>query len=241
MPLVDGAVAIPAVRSADLDRDGHRDLVLLETLESYETRLTVLLGTGAGRFSARQVHSLDGVPPPGLISDHENLQISDVNGDGLGDVVLNDRLHINEGSGRFRQQPLDVGLVMALGDLDGNGALDLVAGEGSSPLRVALGTGDGTFQPAANMSLGGIPHLVADLSGDGRKDVLASDGRTASLYRGDGGGRLTSAVKLWRARGYLVGVVFARSRRPARASIVRMYADDDGKGGTVLARRVPVR
>ena len=112
-----------------------------------------------------------------------------------------------------------------------------------SSLQIAVGNGDGTFRPATSFGYAGAPEFVADLSGDRNPDVLAS-GDVPALYRGDGRGGLEPADRLRRAKGYLVGLVIARSRRRARARvrarIVRLYADFDVSGsGTVLAQ--PVR
>ena len=81
---------------------------------------------------------------------------------------------------------------ITLGDFNGDGKVDIaVANSGSGNVSLLLAKGDGTFQPAVNVSAGQIPWaLVAtDLNGDGRLDLAVAD-QTGSvvvlLGRGDG-------------------------------------------------------
>ena len=78
---------------------------------------------------------------------------------------------INYGTGRA---PVSV----AIGDLDGDGYLDLAATNyGSDDVSVLLGNGDGTFQTAENYGAGSGPFSVAisDLNGDGAPDLAVAN------------------------------------------------------------------
>ena len=82
------------------------------------------------------------------------------------------------GDGTFRaavdygagEQPYSI----AMGDLDGDGVLDLAtANSNSNNVSVLLGNGDGTFRPALYFVAGTTPLSVAigDLDGDGVLDL----------------------------------------------------------------------
>ncbi len=65
---------------------------------------------------------------------------------------------------------------IALGDIDGDGKLDIVVGNGTNGVNVLLGHGDGTFATAVPHKSGWQADRIAlsDLDGDGRLDIVAS-------------------------------------------------------------------
>lgn len=93
------------------------------------------------------------------------------------------------------QRPLDV----AIGDLDGDGVLDLVSADvGDAKLSVLLGTdGGGDFAQAAAGPLSVSAHLLAlsDVDRDGDLDVVATQHNTANaaVWLGDGTGGFSAA------------------------------------------------
>jgi hypothetical protein len=86
----------------------------------------------------------------------------------------------------------------ALGDLNGDGKLDLVtANSGASSVSVLLGTGTGGFSAAGSYSVGSGPQSVAlgDLNGDGKLDAVTanSGGNSVTVLLGNGGGGFATA------------------------------------------------
>src|SRR6516165_1091383 len=90
-------------------------------------------------------------------------------------------------AGRF---PLSV----AVGDFNGDGALDLVATNDilDGTVSVLLGNGDGSFQSAQSFPAGGFPYSVAvgDFNGDGALDLVVTNyyANTISVLLGNGDG-----------------------------------------------------
>jgi hypothetical protein len=79
-------------------------------------------------------------------------------------------------------RPVDESQAQGMADFNGDGKLDLVSvgdSSGDGLLHIYLGNGDGTFQPAANFSVGvNFPNALAvgDFNGDGRLDVAIASG-----------------------------------------------------------------
>jgi hypothetical protein len=198
--------------AADVDEDGRLDLV---AVQSNDNTLAVLLGDGRGGFSPRGSSPAAAGPspyPPAL---------GDVDGDGHLDVAVPNTgtgayyrehqrlartitLLLGDGTGAFHPapaSPLEVAdgpYYVALADLDGDGALDLVATHDDSDLvSLLLNDGKGRFSPAPQspIAIGRRAFEVAleDLDADRDRDLILATGDSVTLLLGDGTGRFAPA------------------------------------------------
>jgi hypothetical protein len=169
-----------AVATADLNGDGRADLAVANNSSN---DVTVLLGDGAGGFSAAPGS------PVNVGGSPQDIAAADLNGDGHVDLALpvnqNDWravVLLGDGTGGFTpapQSPLVVGgrggsASIAVADLNDDGKRDLaVARSESRVLLILLGDGTGRFGTARTVAAGYGPSslVVADLNRDGKLDL----------------------------------------------------------------------
>jgi hypothetical protein len=146
-----------------------------------------------------------------------NLTAADLNKDGNGDMVLLDSaaastprvtVMLGKPDGTFQNGVIypiggDESVAAVIDDVNGDGKLDIVAVSGDQQISVLLGNGDGTFQPAKSFAAPALPGfasaastpitnmITADLRGNGRKDIICSNGL---VLLNDGSGTFTAVA-----------------------------------------------
>lgn len=175
-----------------VDLDGDQIVDLAATFRGVAWDGTPVTNGGVAVFRGRGDGTFD--PPMYLLNSSDNglapsevirpwqLAVGDINGDGRPDLAI-DSLHylLNRGDGTFTANVVPYAPLggyptsLALIDFDGNGTIDLLT-HGLS-LGIALGAGNGTFAPpvlfaARAGGYAGQSLTVADLTGDGKPDVL---------------------------------------------------------------------
>jgi hypothetical protein len=183
---------------ADFDSDGKVDAVI--THGSSELRL--LLGNGNGSFNASVISVSGGAAGA--------IRTADLNADGTPDIVF--------GNGQGNLAPavlLNTGNVggvpqftltnytpiyngtrsITVGDLNGDGKPDFLAGSSHGYVRALLNNGDGTFVelPLFSIAAGEPstgPGVIADLNGDGKADFVVTANQVSStvIFLGNGDG-----------------------------------------------------
>jgi len=146
-----------------------------------------------------------------------NIVAADLNGDGHLDLACacngdfmttaqNVSVLINRGNGTFephREYPTDLGpLDIAVGDLNGDGDLDLVTANavllGDNTLSVLLNKGDGTFATHVEYESDTVPEAVAlaDIDNDGDNDIICANnmGFSLSVLLNNGDGTFAARI-----------------------------------------------
>jgi hypothetical protein len=204
-----GPIALPTpcteLASSDFNGDGKLDLALANH-DTYDVML--LLGDGAGGF-APAPSSPVAMKHGGSPHTH-GLLAGDLNGDGTPDLVsMNSDDHdvslaFADGAGGFARGDSSYAVARnpypgAIGDLDGDGDLDIVATSVARPadastgaLTVLLGDGRGGFRTSSIALRTNAPGFVAiaDVNNDGKLDLAAThlESRELTILIGDGAG-----------------------------------------------------
>ena len=212
------------VATADLNGDGHPDIVTIDSPFNGTGHVYTLLGRGDGTFQAPSTYPAGNQPT--------FVTAGDLNGDGLADLVIaygntnnttpgtaSVAVMLGKASGGFNAATnVTTGnntIQVALADVNGDGKLDLIAVNagiidtgytGAQPapgnVSVLLGKGDGSFQAPANYTVGVNPLSVAvgDVNGDGNPDlVVGTDSDTAAsiaVLLGSGNGTFAAPASL---------------------------------------------
>ncbi|MFP5230300.1 MAG: FG-GAP-like repeat-containing protein [Acidobacteriota bacterium] len=212
---------ITGLSVADFNHDGKQDILYTFFDQSGKTGnylegFAVQLGNGDGSFKAPVVtYTYNSAQPPQSSSPLASVaQIADINHDGNPDVFaiaqpsLNSsqlQLYLGKGDGSFASpttipaadNPQGMGPI-ALGDLNGDGKLDLVSiGKGAKggELAISLGNGDGTFAAPTILAIGtpASPSVaIEDFNGDGKMDVALTGMNFpyTGVFLGNGDGTL---------------------------------------------------
>jgi hypothetical protein len=166
-----------AVLIADLDLDGHPDLLVDDRRGE---AILLLRGAGDGGFDMDVVRFSVGGDP------YRGMTLADVNGDGHLDIITPNRdeiaivLRVDDGGFAAPEGiPADRPFEVRVGDLNGDGVPDLVVATEPGPVRVLSGSGDGTFlsEPIFEQRWAGGAKAVAigDFDGDGIDDSAVTN------------------------------------------------------------------
>jgi hypothetical protein len=210
--LADQTIAL-SVTAGDFDADGRLDLAVgavFVGISPEEPSLYVYPGNGDGTFASPRLSLL----PPAADYNREpySVQAADLNGDGRLDVVTANfdntvTVLLGNGDGTLQAPTLYsagpapmMTLSVAVADLNGDGKPDLATADyngTNGTLSVLLGDGTGAFPAYRTYAAGDSPSsvAVADVNGDGRRDLITtnSGGNTVNVLLGVGDGTFRAA------------------------------------------------
>jgi len=177
--------------AGDFNEDGKIDLVVGDP--AFEHMISVTLGNGDGTFQPYLIYPAD--------SNSIVIRTADFNEDGHLDLVMRCFktvcILLGNGDGTFGP-PATFGPItpeggsLQIGDLNGDGHMDVVVANGSDPsVSVFLGNGDGTLQSPVTYAAPSNPVDIAvgDYDRDGNLDLAVVGSRGIAILRGRGDGR----------------------------------------------------
>jgi Bacterial Ig-like domain (group 3)/FG-GAP-like repeat len=185
---------------------GNLDLVAIDS-HTPSANVWTLTGNGTGSFSPATAVALAG----GQLN---NIVFADFNNDGIIDFAATDSasnnqtvVYLAQANGTYVGTPLianppNYGTCNnSADDLNNDGFLEIVSANcGFNDLVIYVNNGDGTFQPGVTYAYGAnSPYLmgeaitIADVNGDGNKDIISSnfDGGDVTVLLGKGDGTVS--------------------------------------------------
>lgn len=261
VPYNSGGADAYAVAIADLNGDGHPDLVVANNCASSNSctngAVAVLLGNGDGTFQAAVAYGSGG-------NTARSVAVGDLNGDGHPDLVVANQcgasnncwsgtvgVLLGNGDGTFQAVATYASggqtlMSVATADVSGDGKLDVIVADqcdfsadcGTGLIGILVGNGDGTLQTVQNYTAGARATesvVVKDLNGDGKLDLVAT---SVCNDQSCSGGAVS--VLLANGNGTFQG---ARSTSPGGVSTFSLVAADlngDGKADLVVANQCDI-
>ena len=241
---------------ADLNKDGHLDVVAGTLGSAQVNGFITLLGDGSGKFGLPITSPLD---DPFRVPFVIGMALADFNKDGLPDLVYADPgndseawVFMNQGDGTFkRSQLLIYGFPVgdafvtgiAAGDLDPSGCPNALVLFNFGATFIYKGDCSGTFQTLnfATQGLGDSPGaaVIADMNGDGHPDLVIGGvlnvadsfygkpaGDLLTVLLNDGTGKLSSP-QVYRGDTSMFAMAIADTNGDGKPDVVTANQDSD--------------
>jgi Bacterial Ig-like domain (group 3)/FG-GAP-like repeat len=231
-PVNQGPVPIANLITADLRGIGKKDIIVSNGI--------VLLNNGDGTFSA--------APNPAFpAADNSNLAAGDVNKDGHIDLVVDENgtvvsIYLGKGDGTFTAGNSYASIgnqgYVTVTDLDGDGNPDIYTGIANGGVfggdsfdpnlaYAFMGNGDGTFQGALSLPVSYDGSNLGDINGDGKPDLVTTNGTSFTPYLGNGNGTFTAGTPLQVPTSFVLG---GQTYTETTAGSLFALADVNGDG-----------
>ncbi|RLS27609.1 MAG: hypothetical protein DWH70_00205, partial [Planctomycetota bacterium] len=196
-----------SITTGDINGDSKLDLVTANNFNDSNIpgTVSIFLGNGNNSFISKPAVATENGPLSVVLGDFNADTKLDIATANYGSNSIS--IFLGNGNGTFiaatnfatGSGPKSV----AMGDINGDGFLDLATANFTAPnslerLSLLLGNGDGSFKAPIALTAGTKPFsvIMADVNGDGKKDLISANYNSAnvSILLGNGNGTFQSAT-----------------------------------------------
>lgn len=196
-----GDNTLTVIEIGDLTGDGVPDIAARGSVVQTGPIAFILRGLGGGTF--------DTPAPVANAAFGRDFTLADMNSDGSLDFVSAGStgvyVQLNDGVGGFTPTQVNSygrGQAVTVADFNGDGLKDIaVAGGETASAAVLLNSGNNTFPSVVSYNVrSNLPPFVlgidsADLTGDGKPDLITANGRDMSVLNANRAGRFKTALR----------------------------------------------
>jgi len=161
-----------SVRTADINMDGHIDIVAANSTTDFHAGIQLWLGNGKGDWKFEAGPTITGKYMDAIVADFNGDSRLDIAGAGWGTYGAL-RVWLGEGAGGWRAtEVISKGNYYRLtpGDINGDGNLDIIAGTYRNGVRVFTGDGKGGFSETS-----GADQADVTMKGPGSDEGISFD------------------------------------------------------------------
>lgn len=200
------------VETADINGDGHMDIIAANATSDTQGGIQVWLGDGKGTWPLESGPTVTGTFMDVVLADFDQNGFLDLAGAGWGSYGAL-KVWFGDGTGRWSSTlPVSKGSFygLSVGDVNADGNMDLLAGSHRKGVQIFIGDGRGDFISTSSLEENDSfwQALSVDLNGDGLMDLLAGsvDSKGIKAWKNAGSDSWTPIKGRFPSKGIFYGI-----------------------------------
>ncbi len=213
------------VETADINGDGHMDIIAANATSDTQGGIQVWLGDGKGTWPLESGPTVSGIFMDVVLADFDQDGFLDLAGAGWGSYGAL-KVWFGDGTGGWSSTlPVSKGSFygLSVGDINADGNMDVLAGSYRKGVQIFIGDGRGDFISTSSLEENDSfwQALSVDLNGDGLMDLLAGSVNSKGIkaWKNAGPNSWTPIKGRFPSKGIFYGIEIADLDKDGRDDI----------------------